>query len=107
MEIPFFFSFTPRFTVHEKEENNLFLFFPSLDELLLMSNYLTTIDGALVGNSAAAVQNEEEPDRDWERKSGGRRASHGLQSHGVRSDGSTALTCALSTWQQEPHTDMN
>lgn len=38
---------------------------------------------------------------------GGRRASHGLQSHGAHSDGSTALTCALSTWQQEPHTDMN
>lgn len=73
MEIPFFFFFfTPRFTVHEKEENNLFLFFSlSLDELLLMSNYLITIDGALVGNSAAAVQSKEEPDRDWERKSGG------------------------------------
>lgn len=38
---------------------------------------------------------------------GGRRVSHGLQSHGAHSDGSTALTCALSTWQQEPHTDMN
>lgn len=70
-----------------------------------MSNYLITIDGALVGNSAAAVQNKEEPD--WERKSGGRGASHGRRSHGVRSDGSTALTCALSTWQQEPHTDVN
>lgn len=49
-----------------------------------MSNYLTTIDGALVGNSAAAVQNKEEQDRDWERKSGDRRAVGGpLEPWGV------------------------
>lgn len=36
---------------------NNFNFFP-LDELLLMSNYLTTIDGTLVSNSAAAVRNK-------------------------------------------------
>lgn len=38
---------------------------------------------------------------------GGRRPSHGRRSHGVRSDGSAVLTCGLSTWQQEPHTDMS
>lgn len=59
----FLFLFTSQFSIHEKKEGN-YLFFLSLDELLLMSNYLTTIDGALVSNSAAAVRNKEEPD--WE-----------------------------------------
>lgn len=57
-----FFFLTSRFSVHEKKER--IFFFLSLDEILLMSNYLTTIDGALVSNSAAAVQNKEESD--WE-----------------------------------------
>lgn len=96
----FFFSFfflTSRFSVHEKKEGNN-LFFLSLDELLLMSNYLTTIDGALVSNSAAAVQNKEEPDLELGEEVRGSTAPHGRQSHGVHADGSTALTCGLSTW---------
>lgn len=97
MEI-FFFFLTSRFSVHEKKERGNNLFFLSLDELLLMSNYLTTIDGALVSNSAAAVQNKEELDWELGEEVRGRRASRGQQSHRVRADGSTALTCALSTW---------
>lgn len=43
--------YTPRFTIPEYEE--IILISP-LDELLLMGNYLNTIDGTLVHNSAAA-----------------------------------------------------
>lgn len=63
-----------------------------------MSNYLTTINGALVSNSAAAVLNKEEPNRELKEEVRGLTRPHGRQSQGVRADGSTALSCGLSTW---------
>lgn len=63
-----FFFFTPWFTVPDYEE--IISIFP-LDELLLIGNYLTTIDDTLVNNSATDVHNMRETDR--ERKRGSKR----------------------------------
>lgn len=47
----FFFFLTTRFALHEYEE---IISISPLDEFLLNSNYLTTIDGTLVNNLGAA-----------------------------------------------------
>lgn len=62
----FFFLLFFHSTVHcPWVRGNHFIFFP-LDELLLIGNYLYTIDGTLVNNWAMAVHNMKE--RDKERK---------------------------------------
>lgn len=70
MQIPmeiqrFIIFFTPRFTVPEYKE---IISISPLDELLLMGNYLSTIDGTSVNNSAASVHNMRERQEEKEGK---------------------------------------